>query len=143
MNKTLKVKILKEGGKPPSVAHPGEDLGYDLYAFETMVIPATAQAIVPTGIALGFPEGFGGIIKDRSSVAAKMIYTSAGVIDNGYHGEIKVLLRNENRVSVTISAGDKIAQLVLVEVHTLSSLLIVDEFDESKRGDGGFGSTGK
>lgn len=144
MNKTLKVKILKKNAVAPCAAHPGTDLGYDLYASEEVVIKLGEQMVVHTGIALGFPEGFGGIIKDRSSMASKKIYTSAGVIDNGYQGEIKVLLRNEGMSPFyLVLAGEKIAQLILTEVHTVSKVLIVDTFEASERGDKGFGSSGK
>ena len=143
MNNTMKVKMLTTTAKVPVVAHPGEDLGYDLFSDRGVVILPYEQVVVTTGIVLGFPTGYGGIIKDRSSMASKMVYTSAGVIDNGYQGEIKVLLRNDGPEDYKISAGDKIAQLILVEVKTMHEIIIVSELCETSRGDLGFGSTGK
>jgi dUTP pyrophosphatase len=88
-----------------------------------------------------FPEGWGGIIKDRSSMAAKRVYTSAGVIDAGYRGEIIVLLRDDNSSEYVIKGGDKIAQIVPLK----SIECIVEEAEDlstTSRSDGGFGSTG-
>lgn len=136
----LKVKKLEKSARLPGAAHDG-DLGCDLYALDDTVISPGGQVGVRTGIALEFPEGWGGIIKDRSSMAAKRVYTSAGVIDAGYRGEVIVLLRNDNSSEYSIKAKDKIAQIVPVK----SVECVVEEAEglsETSRSGGGFGSTG-
>jgi dUTP pyrophosphatase len=99
----LRVKLLASGAKLPEVAHPGEDLGFDVFALEDTVLPFGVTIPVRTGIAANFvlsevdrKSKFGLIIKDRSSMAAKGIKTSAGVIDSGYTDELKVLMTNHN-----------------------------------------------
>ena len=111
----LKVRKLNSHAKLPTRAYNG-DLGYDLYSADRYIINPSEQKAVGTGISVEFPERWGGFIKDRSSMAAKMIYTSAGVIDNGYRGEIKVLLRNDSKTAFVVEAGDKIAQLIPIPV---------------------------
>jgi dUTP pyrophosphatase len=136
----LRVKKLSPDAKLPTKAHAG-DLGYDLYCLEDTTILKDTITLVRTGIACGFPAGYGGIIKDRSSVATKMrLEVWAGVIDNAYIGEIKVAFYNPFTTQV-FSAGDKIAQMVLVA--TLDEEVVeVDDLIETSRGDKGFGSTG-
>ena len=137
---TLKVKKLDSNAKLPGAAHDG-DLGCDLFALGDTLIPPGGQAGIRTGIALEFPDGWGGIIKDRSSMAAKRVYTSAGVIDAGYRGEVIVLLRNDNGTEYIIKRGDKIAQIVPVK----SVECVIEEAEElstTARSDGGFGSPG-
>ena len=93
-------------------------------------------------ILLHAPEGFGGIIRDRSSVASKMgCFVKAGIIDNGYRGEIFVLIFNSTTLPVTVKKGAKIAQMILTPVYTVE-VVEVEELDETSRGTGGFGSTG-
>jgi len=137
----LKVKKLDAGATIPLSAHQG-DLGCDLFALDDTRLPAQTQVKVHTGIAVEFPKGWGGIIKDRSSMASAQIYTSAGVIDEGYRGEIMILMRNENEEEYLINKGDKIAQMILVETRDWS-IEEVDELNDTSRSDGGFGSTGK
>ncbi len=126
----------------PTKAHK-DDLGYDLYALEETVIHPEVVTKIRTGIAIGFPTGCGGFIKDRSSIATKLeLFTVAGVIDNGYTGEIIVAMFNPDIESAMIfSAGDKIAQLVLIPVVNVETR-VVDTLTGTDRGAGGFGSTG-
>ncbi len=138
--KELKIKMLKEGAHAPERGNSG-DLGYDLFSAECVKIPKGEMRLVKTGIAVQFPQGWGGIIKDRSSMAMKRLTTSAGVIDEGYRGEIGVLISNHSGSDVTIDAGSKIAQMVPVQV-TDWSISIVDELNDTERGEGGYGSTG-
>jgi dUTP pyrophosphatase len=139
-NLGLKVRRLNNHAKLPTRAYSG-DLGYDLYAAEKHIINPSEQAPVGTGISVEFPNGWGGVIKDRSSMAMKMIYTSAGVIDNGYRGEIKVLLRNDSKELFKIEAGDKIAQLIPIQLTDWK--IIEADIQDSDRNTNGFGSSGK
>ncbi len=137
----LKAKKLKENARIPTAAHPG-DLGCDLFSAIDCVVPAGGQRKVGTGIALEFPEGWGGVIKDRSSMASGRIYTSGGVIDGGYRGEIIIILRNDSVRDFPVKAGDKIAQIVPVEAPEWH-IKEVEKLGDSSREAGGFGSTGK
>ena len=132
---------LSDKGIIPTRAYEG-DLGYDLYASEEIIIPKWRQGLVPTSISVEFPAGWGGFIKDRSSMAVKGIHTHAGVIDHGYRGEIKVVIRNNSPEGIVIRKGDKIAQLVPIPV---SDWKIVEadngELASSERHDKGFGSS--
>lgn len=138
----MKVKKLRKFATLPSKAHDG-DLGYDLFAAISSDIMPDETKLVPTGIAIQFPYGFGGIIKDRSSVATKRsLFTVAGVIDNGYIGEIHVAFHNASKEVVEINIGDKIAQLVLTPVATARVEEVEELVQQDQRGAGGFGSTG-
>ena len=143
--KLLKIRKLNNHAKLPTRAYNG-DLGYDLYSADRYIINPSEQKAVGTGISVELPEGWGGVIKDRSSMAAKMIYTSAGVIDNGYRGEIKVLLRNDSKTAFVVETGDKIAQLIPIPVIDWEIMETDPELDsgqESDRNTNGFGSSGK
>ena len=138
----MRVKRLSDRAQLPTKAHLG-DLGYDLYSNDVIAIFPGETRVVKTGIAIQFPEGYGGFIKDRSSVATKRrLFTVAGVIDNGYIGEIGIALYNGGDSMANISLGEKIAQLVLIPTVDFK----VEEVDEvisaDFRGEGGFGSTG-
>lgn len=141
----LKVKLLTPAAKPPTIAHPGEDLGYDIYAAETVVIPARSHHIVRTGISIevaidGRPAG--ALLRDKSSMAARRLALTGGVIDAGYRGEIRVLMENLGDVPVEIRAGDKIANLIPYPVLTVG-VEVVQDLSESQRMAGGFGSSGR
>ncbi|MGZ4812135.1 MAG: dUTP diphosphatase [Terriglobales bacterium] len=142
----LKVKLLVPTAKAPAVAHPGEDLGYDLFAAADITIPARDHAIVPTGIAIEVSDekgrAMGALLRDKSSMAAKRLVLTGGVIDAGYRGEIRVLMENMGDGPVTIHAGDKIANLIPYPVLT-GEVVVVDDLAQSQRMAGGFGSTGK
>ena len=138
----LKVKRLTETAILPEKAHQG-DLGYDVFADEDVLIPAGKYKLVSTGISIISSNGrYGFIIKDRSSIAVKGLFTHAGVIDAGYIGEIKIFFHNVNQTSVKIDKGDKIAQLVPQKVISFE-VHEVDELFKTSRGENGFGSTGK
>ncbi len=142
----LKVKLLAPSAKAPTVAHPGEDLGYDVYAAETVALAARGHALVPTGIAIECtaPSGepMGALLRDKSSLAARRLMLTGGVIDAGYRGEIKVLMENLGDQPATIRAGEKIANLIPYPVLT-GEVQVVEELNESSRKAGGFGSTGR
>ena len=143
----LRVKLLESGAKAPVVAHPGEDLGYDIFALESAVLAPRATVRVRTGIAVearhpatGAPLGL--LVRDRSSMAARGIATTAGVIDAGYRGEILVLMTNLGEAAVELKAGEKIAQMIPVPVLT-GLVQEVKTLEVSARAEKGFGSSGR
>lgn len=136
----LKVKRLSSDATLPTVAHPGEDIGYDLYSAADLTILAHGAAGVPTGIAIEFVPAAGSIVKTRSGLAKKRLMCNAGVIDAGYRGEIIVLMENLGDEPYSIRKGDKVAQLV--EHRWLAGEVVEDELGEAKRGAKGFGSSG-
>ncbi len=143
----LRVRRLEPGARLPIVAHPGEDLGYDVFALETTILHPRSTARVRTGIAVeardpatGTPLGL--LVRDRSSMAARGIATTGGVIDAGYRGEILILMTNLGNETVELNAGDKIAQMIPVHVLT-GPVQDVEELEESARAGKGFGSSGK
>ena len=138
----LKVKRLTNTARLPKKSHQG-DLGYDVFADEDKWIPCGEHKLVSTGISIwsnSYKYGF--IIKDRSSIAMKGLFTHAGVIDAGYTGEIKIFFHNVSATSIKLEKGDKIAQLIPTKVINFE-IEEVDELFETKRGKNGFGSTGK
>ena len=143
----LRVKRLEVGARLPVVAHPGEDLGYDLFALEGTVLAPRATIRVRTGIAVearnpatGAPLGL--LVRDRSSMASRGIATTGGVIDAGYRGEIMVLMTNLGETAVELKAGEKIAQMVPVPVLT-GVVEEVYSLEDSARAEKGFGSSGR
>jgi dUTP pyrophosphatase len=137
----LKVKRLFQDAVLPQKAHAG-DLGYDLFAAEAVTIFPDETIIISTGIAIQFPEGYGGFIKDRSSVSTKhSVFAVAGVIDNGYVGEIKVALHNAGEDPWYCVVGSKIAQLVLIPTVNFGVQEVTELVAPDQRGVGGFGST--
>jgi len=143
----LRVKRLEESARLPVVAHPGEDLGYDLFSIEGIELAPRATVRVRTGIAVeardpktGAPLGL--LVRDRSSMAARGIATTGGVIDAGYRGEILVLMTNLGDAAVELKAGEKIAQMIPVPVLT-GDVEEVGNLEESARAEKGFGSSGR
>lgn len=143
----LRVKLLEAGARAPVVAHPGEDLGYDLFALEAVSLAPHATVKVRTGISVearhpvtGAPLGL--LVRDRSSMAARGVATTAGVIDAGYRGEILILMTNLTDVSVELMAGEKIAQMIPVPVLT-GPVQQVETLEDSARAEKGFGSSGR
>jgi dUTP pyrophosphatase len=148
----LFVKLLDPKAKAPTVANPGEDLGYDLYALESNILATGVPVKVRTGIAVEHShavltnDGYvhkkdGLLIRDRSSMAAKGIIVSGGVIDAGYRGEILVLL-TATKDRQWVEAGDKIAQMIPIPVNTGEDIMVVKELSTAIRGEKGFGSSG-
>ena len=140
----LRVRRLDPRAILPTRAHPG-DAGLDLYALEGRELDAGARAAVRTGIAVEIPAGQAGLVLPRSGLAARhgiALVNAPGLIDAGYRGVLQVLLLNTDPDhAYTVTAGDRIAQLVLVDVRT-PEVEEVDELGASARGTGGFGSTG-
>lgn len=139
---TLPIKKLYEDAKVPTFAHPG-DAGMDLYAREAITIPAGQKGIVPTGVAMAIPEGYVGLIWDKSGVAIKGgVKVLGGVIDAGYRGEVMVGMINLSDADYTFEAGHKVAQMIIQE-RIQPEVVEVADLDATSRGEGGFGSTGK
>jgi dUTP pyrophosphatase len=146
MTPKLQVRLLRNEAKAPTVAHPGEDLGYDIFSAETVTFQPWSAVIVPTGISVAITDKdgkpMGALLRDKSSLAARRLIVTAGVIDSGYRGEIKVVMENLSDQTLEIHAGDKIANLIPYPVLT-GSVEVVEELAESRRMAGGFGSTGR
>jgi|SRR5665213_395873 len=155
MRLDLKFRRLHPEAILPTKAHDG-DLGWDLYALHNVNIPPASNILVPTGIACQFPDGVGAILKDRSSISSnKRVYVKAGIIDNAFRGEIKVLLENPNHTSHSseycvlgddngskyFMRGERIAQMILVPIIDCDAME-VDFLDDTIRGVNGFGSSG-
>jgi dUTP pyrophosphatase len=142
----LKVKLLCASAKAPTIAHPGEDLGYDLYASESVTLAPRGNAVVPTGVAIELTsatgEPLGALLRDKSSMAAHRLTCTGGVIDAGYRGEIRVLMENLGDAAVQIHAGDKLVNLIPYPVLT-TAVEVVEELAGSSRKGGGFGSSGR
>ena len=141
---TLKVRRLDARARLPTRAYAG-DAGLDLYALEDGALGPGERASIRTGIAVEIPAGQAGLVLPRSGLAAKhgiALVNAPGLIDAGYRGEVRVLLLNTDRsATFPISAGDRIAQLVLVNVQT-PEVVEVGDLALSERGGGGFGSSG-
>jgi dUTP pyrophosphatase len=131
-------------GELPRAQHPG-DAGLDLRAAVGVTVKPGERAMVPTGVAVAIPDGHAGLVLPRSGLASKKGLTLAnapGLIDAGYRGEVVCAVVNlDPHEAVEIAVGDRIAQLVVVALPAVSPML-VEDFPESARGEGGFGSTG-
>ena len=139
----MKLKIkLDAGARMPTRAHEW-DAGLDLYARETRVVPARGCVKFDTGVHVEIPNGTAGFLKSKSGLNVKHGITSEGVIDAGYTGSIVVKLYNNSDEDYTVYAGEKISQLVILPVVIPECLVVVANLEETERGDGGFGSTGR
>jgi dUTP pyrophosphatase len=142
---SLRFRRLVPGAVPPSRAHEG-DAGYDLHAAEPLTLAPGERAVVGTGIAVAVPEGHAGLVLPRSGLAFKhgiALVNAPGLIDSGYRGELRVLLLNTDRATpFDVEPGDRIAQLVVVKVEA-PELEELELLEETARGSGGFGSTGR
>ena len=140
----LTVKKLADNAIIPKAAYAG-DAGIDLSSTEDLVLKPFERRLVPTGLAIGLPEGYAGFVTPRSGSAIKQglsIVNAPGLIDSGYRGELKVILINlDPQNDIVIKAGDRIAQLVVVKVEQLQPVE-TSELDSTERGTGGFGSSG-
>ena len=140
----LTIKRLDQNLPLPTYARQG-DAGLDLMSSEDFELKPGERALMPTGIAVAIPSGFAGFVQPRSGLAIDRglgILNSPGLIDSGYRGEIKVIAINSDPLeSIHVRRGDKIAQLVIVEVPVIE-LVEVHELPVSDRGEEGFGSTG-
>ena len=136
------------GLEPPrqhSAGAAGVDLVAALAPDEVLALPAGGRCLVPTGLALALPQGFEGQVRPRSGLAAKhgvTVLNAPGTIDADYRGEVKVILVNFGDAPFDIRRGDRIAQLVVAPVSAVT-FEPREVLDETQRGAGGFGSTGR
>ena len=145
LSANVNIKKLKANATIPTY---GSDFaaGADLYACleEELTIMPGETFLVPTGLAMALPCGYAGLIYARSGLASKKGLAPAnkvGVIDSDYRGEIMVALHNHSKKAATILPDERIAQLVITP-YIVANYITVDSLDETKRGEGGFGSTG-
>lgn len=140
----IEFKLLHELAQAPKYAHDG-DAGADLVCVEDVTLKPGERQLVPTGVAIALPKGYVGLVHPRSGLANKHgigIVNTPGTIDSGYRGELKICLINlDPSDSVSLSAGSRIAQLVIQEVTT-AKFVEVQNLDDTERSDQGFGSTG-
>jgi len=147
----IEIKIKRLPGCPewiePPTRQSGQAAGYDVRAAnpEPLAIGPGERALVPTGFAMAIPPGFEVQVRPRSGLAIKhgiIIPNSPGTIDPDYRGELKVILMNLGHQPFTVKAGDRIAQLVVNKVAD-AEFILADELEDTGRGGGGFGSTGR
>ncbi|MEH7236273.1 dUTP diphosphatase [Bacillus sp. JJ1562] len=143
MTYNLKVMLLNKDAKLPLQANPG-DAGLDLYSAEEKLIKPGEADLIKTGIKIELPPGTEAQVRPRSGLALKhsvTVLNSPGTIDEGYRGEIAVILINHGKEDFVVEKHMRIAQMVVAEVAQVN-LLQVEEVTASKRGEGGFGSSG-
>jgi dUTP pyrophosphatase len=143
---SLGVELIHEDAKVPTYAYPS-DSGFDLRSTVEINIPPFGRALVPTGIKLSIPEEYEIQIRPKSGLAINQgltVLNTPGTVDSGYVGEIKVIVFNTNKETVTVSKGMKIAQAVLCPVvcGKYVSIELMDKVEDKDRMDNGFGSTG-
>ena len=144
MNKNIEIEIqlISPNGKVPSQKH-ASDIGYDISASNDVTLKSNEVTLVNTGIAISLPQQCAGFVLPRSGLSTKhkiTLINSPGLIDPGYTGELLVPLMNHGNKDYDIKAGDRIAQLVLVNTHGVG-FKVVDSLPETDRSSGGFGST--
>lgn len=136
----MKIK-LDPGAIMPTRAHEA-DAGLDLYARNPDLIPPHGSRVFDTGVHIELPPNTVGMLKSKSGLNVKYGLTSEGVIDEGYTGSIAVKLYNHSETPYVVEAGDKISQLVIMPIIR-PTLEVVDSLEETERGTGGFGSSGR
>jgi len=142
----MKIQIQREDKEVtlPNYAHPG-DAGLDLYSAESLVLKPGERKIVATGVRIALPVGYEAQVRPKSGLAAKhgiSVVNTPGTVDAGYRGLIGVILINHGTEDFAIEKNMKIAQMVINKVEN-AEIEEVDSLDETSRGEGGFGSTGK
>ena len=141
----MKIRFMKimldEGAYMPEKAH-SSDAGYDLRAVGDRIIPAGASALIDTGVHFQIPEGYCGELISKSGLNCKHDITSTGLIDAGYTGSVKVKLYNHGQKPYQVYDGDKISQIIFYKIES-PDLEIVEAFEQTDRGDNGFGSSGR
>ena len=141
---TIKFQKLTPDAVIPSYAHPG-DAGADLVAIESYMLEPGQRLAIPTGLAAEIPQGYEMQVRPKSSLALNYgvtVLNTPGTVDAGYRGEIKVILINFGQSVFAINPGQRIAQIVIAPVLQ-AKFVVTESLNESQRGAGGFGSTGK
>lgn len=133
--------VLDAGAKMPDRAHE-PDAGADIFSPVTVTVYPGESVVIDTGVHMEIPYGYAGFIKSKSGLNVKHGILSEGVVDAGYTGSIRVKLYNHGHEAYTVKEGDKISQIVILPV-LLCGFTKVDALEETERGSGGFGSTGK
>jgi dUTP pyrophosphatase len=141
----IRIRRLRQDAALPEYAHgPDEDAGLDLRAVERATLEPGSPQLVATGLSIELPPGYEAQIRPRSGLALKHAITlpnSPATIDPGYRGEIRVILLNQGREPYEIQPGDRIAQMVIARYEPIE--WEEGELNESRRGEGGFGSSGR
>ena len=139
------IRRLHPAAQIPSYAHgPDEDAGMDLHAVEPVELKPGEPTLVPTGLAIELPPGYEAQIRPRSGLELKhaiILPNSPATIDPGYRGEIRVILLNLGKVAYPVRQGDRIAQMVVAKYEPVE--WVEADLNESARGEGGFGSSGR
>jgi dUTP pyrophosphatase len=137
----LKVQKIHEDAKLPLYQHKG-DAGLDLFSSIDFTLGAGEAKPVPTGIKVAVPDGYVGLVWDKSGISLKGVHRLAGVIDSGYRGEVRVVMVNLGSEPFVIEKGMKIAQLLVQPVAEVK-VVEAEELENTSRGEKGFGSSGK
>jgi len=138
----LKIKKLRDDAKLPIYAHPG-DAGFDLFIPDSLTIQPGERLSIPLGLAMEIPNGYTGLLLDKSGLSHKHgLKSFGGVIDAGYRGEFHVGIMNLSDKAYTFEKGDKIIQMLIMPVAHVN-ITEASELSESVRGTGAFGSSGK
>jgi len=138
----LRVKRISSEAKLPVYQHPG-DAGMDLFAAEEVKLSPGEVKAVPTGIKMAIPDGYVGLIWDKSGISLQGVHRLAGVVDAGYRGEVKVVMVNLGKEPFVFKQGQKVAQMLIQPVLAIEVVDVGEgDLDETARGAGGFGSTG-
>ncbi|MHB1546260.1 MAG: dUTP diphosphatase [bacterium] len=137
----LNIELFHPKAVMPKRAITG-DAGLDLFVCEETELPPDILISAHTGIKIEFPAGYAAIIKEKSGLALKEIEIKAGVIDHEYRGEVIVLARNKSKDIISLSPGQKIAQMIVVPVWIGGPKLVEKVNEDTDRKNGGFGSTG-
>lgn len=133
--------VLDDGAYMPEKAH-GSDAGFDLKTPGKVIIPAKSARIVPTGVHIQIPFGYVGFLKSKSGLNMKDGILSEGVIDSGFTGSIAVKLYNHGNQEKIFEKGDKITQIVILPIPEIE-MELADRLEDTERGNGGFGSSGR
>lgn len=142
MKITVKIKRLSEETKLPAYAYPG-DAAFDLLAGEETVLVPGERRDISTGLSFEIPEGYAGLIWDKSGIAMKGgIKTLGGVVDSGYRGEVRVGVVNLSAEPYVFEKGHKVAQMIIQKIEQ-AEIIEVEELSDTDRGVRGFGSSGK